>query len=448
LVNTNANIQGIAVIPVNMEILCAIAGQATTKTTDIQRFASLTISDIYLEVLVFIFRRYHQNTANHSSLQYQWDKLNEEDILADMESRGVLPILSRLAKDLFVKNQLLFDAETLDRAIDEFIEQTADFSSSPHTSATALTRRLQLKEQIIATGLINGIRQEAAMHKEQGYFLHLTIQEFLMAWWCAMELVDHAEQELKPAWQLDLSIAAEEMSVEQMIAKYKYHPFYALVWPFVAGILTHGYTNAKQADKTKYRLALDRFIELIESEPCIVLGNSHSVLLLSCMTQIGRFVPDLSHQWLVRAQSIFKGAVLDKFILAQAYEMPCREWVKESYEQVLNWICDDKLLLGNIISAAGANQSVLRRLQEITFNQDKKYTFEMRTAVISSLGKIAAAGIDAEAICQLLIAVLQEKENNANLCRATADGLGRICASGIQVGPISQMLIAVLQEKE
>ncbi|MFN7098042.1 MAG: NACHT domain-containing protein [Gammaproteobacteria bacterium] len=103
LVKTNANIQGIAVIPVNMEILCAIA-QATIKTADIQRFASLSISDIYLEVLVFIFRRYHQNPANHSSMQKQWDKLNEEDILEDMENRGVLPILSRLAKDLFVKN--------------------------------------------------------------------------------------------------------------------------------------------------------------------------------------------------------------------------------------------------------------------------------------------------------------------------------------------------------
>ncbi|MFN7098041.1 MAG: hypothetical protein ACK4PR_10880, partial [Gammaproteobacteria bacterium] len=62
------------------------------------------------------------------------------------------------------------------------------------------------------------------MLKEQGYFLHLTIQECLTAWWCAMELVKHAEQPLKPAIELDLSIAAEEMSVEHLIAKYKYHP--------------------------------------------------------------------------------------------------------------------------------------------------------------------------------------------------------------------------------
>ncbi|MFN7098471.1 MAG: NACHT domain-containing protein, partial [Gammaproteobacteria bacterium] len=293
LVNTNANIQGIAVIPVNMEILCAIAGQAKT---DIRRFASLSLSDIYLEVLVFIFRRYHQNPANHSSLHEQWDKMNEEDILADMTSRGVLPILSRLAKDLFVNNQLLFDADTLDRAIDEFIESVATVSSTSISPTTPL-KRVQVKELIIATGLINGIRQESAMLKEQGYFLHLTIQEFLTAWWCAIELVVQAGQSPKPTIDLDLTIDAAEMSVEQLIAKYKYHSFYALVWPFVAGILTHGYTNAKPVDKTKYRLALIRFIELVEGAPRAILGTkSHYVLLLSCMTQIGRRVADLPHQ--------------------------------------------------------------------------------------------------------------------------------------------------------
>ncbi|MFN7098364.1 MAG: toll/interleukin-1 receptor domain-containing protein, partial [Gammaproteobacteria bacterium] len=63
-------------------------------------------------------------------------------------------------------------------------------------------------------------------------------------------------------------------------------------------------------------------------------------------------------------------------------------------------------------------------------------------------GQIGASGVQAEAISQQLIAVLQEKEDPFGLCQVAVCGLGLIGGAGINVEIITQQLIAVLQEKE
>ncbi|MFN7098443.1 MAG: hypothetical protein ACK4PR_12955, partial [Gammaproteobacteria bacterium] len=382
LVKTNANIQGIAVIPVNMEILCIVA---EGSEEDIKDLAEATVTQIYVKLSDFILKRYYEKGLV-GGCYCDWDKNKVQDAMnieAEAEAAGILPCLRLLAKNIFVQSRLLFS----DGELTSYIRKIIKDNQSQLTESV-------LKRAILGSGFIAGLRlKDDGTAEGQGYFLHLTIQEYLTAWWCAMELVGHAEQELKPAWQLDLSIAAEEMSVEQLIAKYKYHPFYALVWPFVAGILTQRYAHAKQAEKNKYRDALVRFIELIEGAPSSIVGKkSHDVLLLSCMSQIGRRISNLPHQWLQQAQKIFEKKVRSQHklvkILAQAYEIPCREWVKESYKQIVDWISRGEPLPNSIISTAGVNEFVLLRLKEIIFNQSTKYIDEICVAGIRSLGQI------------------------------------------------------------
>ncbi|MFN7097116.1 MAG: HEAT repeat domain-containing protein, partial [Gammaproteobacteria bacterium] len=195
-----------------------------------------------------------------------------------------------------------------------------------------------------------------------------------------------------------------------------------------------------------YRKALDRFIELIESASRSILGEGHNVVLLSCMTQICQRVTDLPHRWLERAQDIFEKNTRGRLMLASAYEMPCREWVKENYEQIVDWICDGKKLPASIISVAGANKSVLTKLQEIISNQYKNCA--VGEAAINSLGWIAAAGINADVICEYLIAFLQKKENDIDLRKFVANALGLIGAAGVNVMTISEQLIVIMQDKK
>ncbi len=138
---------------------------------------------------------------------------------------------------------------------------------------------------------------------EQGsyHFMHLTFQEFL----AAKHFVQCWETGQEIALLLSDAQRWTKASPEALVRQHKYNPRYEIFWWFVSGLL--------RAE------ALNRFFDVLESEPRDLFGAAHQRLMMNCLHEAAR-LPEVRLLPQVRVRLMQHVAQWLKFEIDQAYQ--------------------------------------------------------------------------------------------------------------------------------
>ncbi|KAI0869823.1 ARM repeat-containing protein [Hypoxylon argillaceum] len=148
------------------------------------------------------------------------------------------------------------------------------------------------------------------------HFLHLTFQEYFAARYFAQQWTDRG----KLKCLVFGSRKTEDMDPVDFLTRNKYTARYNIFWRFVAGLIT------TERETT-------RFFQTIEDEPRDLLGRTHQLLVMHCLSEVSKEISfrksleDQLSQWL-----LFECKFTETSDLAREIEFPV-EILKRNLEQ-------------------------------------------------------------------------------------------------------------------
>lgn len=227
------NIWGIAHIPINLLLIC-VAWKDNYDRINQKAIKNVTLTDLYYGLIVYLGRRYLEKQGVPSLKES-----TVQEILSHEKCLPVLAVLSRLAFEQMDKESLLILHQKLAKARLQkwYPEYTA------------------LRDDVIHFGVLTSTTTETHKESVEFYFVHLTFQEFLAAW--------HIAERLR----------VNDSAIKEYISRYKYSRRHEMVWWFVAGLLK------KETD------VLERFLDILESEPRDIAQLYHQMLVMRCMDE-------------------------------------------------------------------------------------------------------------------------------------------------------------------
>ena len=214
---TSTHIMGIAHIPVNVEILCALmSGEGSVELPDL---ANAKMTDLYTELLAYLNQRYWQKGFVGWDKNILFDQMQCQERLI---ACGLLSGIGELALQGLLGQRIIFDADEVKACLRRHLQGLTEIG---------------LFQYLFNLGILRGFTWELndtdmCNFTGQGEFLHLTLQEYFAADYLATCWLNNRQQVLELANQ-------EPIAIHQFVATYKYQPHFSYVWPFMMGRLKH-----------------------------------------------------------------------------------------------------------------------------------------------------------------------------------------------------------------
>lgn len=381
LLQNDHNIRGLAHIPINMEILCAL--MTVKKNESCPKLAGSTRTNLYQEMVFFLLQRHSGRWLLEKSKNILLDK---ENIFKYFETSGLLSILGNLALKGLSERRLVFSADEVKAEVRAVLGHNQN--------------EKQMFSQVFTTEFFRGWTWQSGAIEDnidfigQGEFLHLTLQEYIAAWFLV--------------FQIRQSSSIFGSRAAQIIEHYKYHPLYSMTWLFVAGLLS------------SEENVLSKFVEYAAGSPYIIAGYSYDNFILRCLEEIrgGKF--SFSKEWDSRAETIVLDLLTPKSS-TRSYNLHNKiylntltqcSWIVQKFEERFISTLKDSILcrihaakiLGKI-GAAAATPKIIKILKEILEKDD------------SEDAKIYAAEaiIKIDGSQSLVVDILVQNLNNQNL---------------------------------
>lgn len=227
------NVWGIAHIPINLMLIC-VAWKDNYNRFNLKEIKRVTMTDLYYGLMVNLGRRYLDK-----HIVKGLNDFTSEDILAHEKCKPVLDVLSELAFQQMDSESLLIPGKALTRT-----QLRKQYSAVP-----------TLREDVIHFGVLSPTSSETNSEKTGFYFVHLTFQEFLAAFYIVEQL------------------RKNDGEIKAYILRNKYSRRHEMIWWFVAGLLKEEIEG------------LEMFFDLLESEPRDLTQLYHQMLLMRCMDE-------------------------------------------------------------------------------------------------------------------------------------------------------------------
>ncbi|MBY0545362.1 MAG: HEAT repeat domain-containing protein, partial [Gammaproteobacteria bacterium] len=245
LLTEHLKIRGLAHIPVNLEILCAVMSGGALPD-----FSGLNTTQLYTQLFVYLMKRaYDANTLSVDFISVG-ALTDDNTFLTSPKVQCLLMGLGQLALKGLKNSQAQFEAGELKAAL-------------RHVMRDAYGQNEQACfYDVFYSGLVRGLVW-SSHHKDfggQGEFLHLTLQEYLAAWVFV--------EQWKNSTQADNN--------RLFVQRYKYDVHFARFWPFVMGLLV----------QDKVHPHLDNLVALMDSPPLPLNGTFHNVLRVRCIEEL------------------------------------------------------------------------------------------------------------------------------------------------------------------
>ena len=224
----NAGVYGLAHVPVNLELLCSVW---KTKATQLSKKSPITLSALYQELVDALWERYNiRQTALADG---------DDDTQEQAEE-----CLQKLAFHGMQKSRIVFPHDDVANAMVRI------YQSTPRGVNRNFYRNIK---PLVAAGWLHS--SDSTIHKKRTtyHFLHLTLQEFMVAEYVAAHL---DERDVQTCWK-----------------QHKYDPRWQVVWWFVAGLLKDNPTNCKQ------------FFHLLQQPPRDLIGFQEQLLFMHCLQE-------------------------------------------------------------------------------------------------------------------------------------------------------------------
>lgn len=266
--SSHPKIQDLVRIPIQLDALCY-------SWRDIWNDQRETMTDLYLSIERGLWKK----DIIRLQKKIEGDLVIEEDILQPSEAEKIVDaeaiLLEGLAFTGMYNNAVVFDSNCLNMVSQAFIQ--------PGKSIDRTFRRLSF---------LRTMDLAAAERNRTYYFPHLTLQEYFAAryfirmWESKKKLICLG---LSSRENLKLEVpyfhdtrrkqkVMQETEPESFFREHKYTPQYDLVWQFVAGLLSSRGNNGGTR--------LNRFFEVIDTEPLDLLGWTHQILSTRCLNQV------------------------------------------------------------------------------------------------------------------------------------------------------------------
>ncbi len=260
------NIWGIAHIPINLMLIC-VTWKENYERFNPKEIKNVTITDLYLGLVVNLGRRYLDKNKIKGLQDFE-----PEDILEHQKCKSVLAVLSELAFDQMDNESLLIPGKALTKA--KLRKSYPDLPS--------------LRDDAIHFGVLSPTTPETNSEKTEFYFVHLTFQEFLAAFYIAEKLRKKCEE------------------IKQYILRNKYSLRHEMVWWFVAGLLK---------DEAN---VLEMFFDILEAQPRDLAEIHHQMLLMRCMDECElKIMPQREEQYLSNLCQLIEAGVIDDWLFYQ-----------------------------------------------------------------------------------------------------------------------------------
>jgi hypothetical protein len=222
---SNRSIWGVAHIPVNLELICSLWSNEDWSETE-----QLTITTLYSMMTEWLCRHYLK-TQNHQILQLSEDEINQR-------CQNELAFLENLAFHAMENSTIIIRPTLLKKAFNE-----ANISS---------------KEQlnILNIGILKSFNQQGTgvgiEMKKDHYFVHLSFQEYFAA-----------------RYLINALKGSSTGQTIEFINYQKYNQRYALVFTFVAGLLSN--SDVGPCLKIFWDTILGEPLDLVGSDTCSLL---------------------------------------------------------------------------------------------------------------------------------------------------------------------------------
>ncbi len=235
----DANLWGIAHIPINLELICSVWSAQPIKAT------TITITILYQIIVTWLLKRHCQKQEYNMRL---WD---EEALYETCQAE--LAVLEHLAFHAMQNNTLILDKTILPTVLKQ-IEPSSKLRSV-------------LASKVLNVGILKAFTdandQLTELEKEY-YFIHLTFQEFLAARYVVNSL--------------RLGKGERFNAATDFIRDHKYDRRQALVFWFASGLLI--------TDKSAQGLKpLQYFWQTLQSAPRDWVGVYHQQLVIACLNE-------------------------------------------------------------------------------------------------------------------------------------------------------------------
>ncbi|CAF1188268.1 unnamed protein product [Rotaria magnacalcarata] len=229
---SNANIWGVAHIPVNLELICSL-----WSDYDWSKTAILTMTQLYSKITEWLCRRYlTRKNINH-------EDMTNQDLYKECEME--LQFLEYLAFNAMERKEIMLPPELLEK------------------TETQLGCSLRKYPQLLNIGILRSYDDRATGssidRQKQHYFVHLSFQEYFAA--------RHLVKNLKGPHSLEAT---------DFMKNNKYNQRFHFVFVFASGLLA-------QSD---FKSNTDVFWNNIEAEPLDLVGLKHITLITECMDQL------------------------------------------------------------------------------------------------------------------------------------------------------------------
>lgn len=250
MVEENANVKGIAHIPINLALLCRHwqtlepAQQATFNPTMTELYEAL-VADLLYE---------HLGTESEKG-KIEFKNNTVRGILENEAVQSILYFLEQLAFLQMQDETLIIKKERINQL---------------------LGAQKSFKE-ILETGLLVSPDEKEKRFEErrEHYFIHLTFQEFFAARYLA-RVCKEAHEAHHLVTRLDKKETQESLAKQPLsafIAAHKYDLRYEIVWWFVAGLLK------------EHEAGLERFFDELLTAPRDIIQSYEPLLWIKCLEE-------------------------------------------------------------------------------------------------------------------------------------------------------------------
>ena len=217
-IKQNGHLQVMARVPINAELLCSVW---RTQGRDESLESIKTLTPLYQQITANLFKRYLVNSHNQpEALTYSFETLAA---LPELQSHyrfiECLAWCAQQNKDLefiphhhhkWFKHLLPDNGEAANLFIDQTLNKLGFLTGNDGDDINPLNRRY--------------------------YFIHLTFQEYFAACYLVRCLREERAVIIVDA-KNPFKLAVGEYPLATIIAHYRYHPRYQMLWRFMAGLL-------------------------------------------------------------------------------------------------------------------------------------------------------------------------------------------------------------------
>jgi ankyrin repeat protein/Trp operon repressor len=244
-IESNRYLQSLAHIPLNLELICSVwSDNKTTADTKATEWEN-TITQLYTKMT----NKFFEFTANKEKEGSKYD---------EVKKKVLIELLGEVALEGLINKCSIIPA----KEAQAIIEKTEEVSGVEG-----------LFKEILSLGIIKTIYVNQDEKDNQIYFIHHTFQEYFAATYLAQGFENYYIEDEK--YKKAMKMLKDQLRDQ----KYKYNPYYEVMWVYTIGIL---YANCNE--KEDY-LPLFKFWDIFENEPRELLGLTHDNLKLKLLNE-------------------------------------------------------------------------------------------------------------------------------------------------------------------